>query len=51
MERETETERLPKTRSIAVGAPKADLMFHNDPKDHSHKEDPQGEVRASSVSS
>lgn len=44
-------ERLPETRSIAVGVPIADQMFHNDPKDQSHKEDPQEEVPAASVSS
>lgn len=42
---------LPGIHSIAAVVPAVDMMFHSNPKDHDHKEDPQGGVPAVSVSS
>ena len=41
---------IPVTRSTVIGAPEVDLMFHNSPMDHIHKEDPREEAPAASLS-
>lgn len=42
---------LPEIHSREVVVPEVGLMFHSNPKDHIHKEDPQEEVPEVSVSS
>ena len=42
---------LPEIHSREVVVPKVGLMFHSNPKDHIHKEDPQEEVPEAFLSS
>lgn len=42
---------LPVTHSIEATAPAVDPMFHSNPKDQNHKEDPREEVPAVVLSS
>lgn len=42
---------LPMTHSIEAVVPEVDPLFHSNPKDQNHKEDPQEEVQAVFASS
>ena len=39
-------ELLPETHNIEAVVPEVDLLFHSNPKDHIHREDPPEEVPA-----